>query len=202
MTRGLRRFHHSAQTHFITFSCYRRECRFRSASVYDLFLGCLEDMRRRFSMCVYGYVVMPEHVHLLVNEPPGATLADAVHFLKLSFAKRVAGGPHLRSEVSPSKRALIFNLRVPHVCPLLANVGPRSKNKSFFYRFGTCDSGRAPLLTNPARNGAPPGFEIRAASKRASDVAHPPWTNERNRGTRPRCAVVPTPGGLWEPPTS
>ncbi|HUK26635.1 MAG TPA: transposase, partial [Terriglobales bacterium] len=33
--------------------------------------------------------VMPEHVHLLVNEPPGATLADALHLLKLSFAKRV-----------------------------------------------------------------------------------------------------------------
>ena len=89
MTRGLRRFHHSAQTHFITVSCYRREPRFSSPPVYDLFLGCLEDMRRRFSMCVYGYVVMPEHVHLLVNEPPGATLADAVHSLKLSFAKRV-----------------------------------------------------------------------------------------------------------------
>jgi putative transposase len=46
-------------------------------------------MRRRFSLCIYGYVVMPEHVHFLVNEPPGATVADAVHYLKLSFAKRV-----------------------------------------------------------------------------------------------------------------
>ena len=32
---------------------------------------------------------MPEHVHLLVNEPKDATLADAIHFLKLSFAKRL-----------------------------------------------------------------------------------------------------------------
>ena len=46
-------------------------------------------MRRRFSMFVYGYVVMPEHVHLLVNEPEHATLADAIHYLKLSFAKRL-----------------------------------------------------------------------------------------------------------------
>jgi len=89
MTRGLRRFHHSAQTHFITFSCYRREPRFTSPQVYDLFLDCLEDMRRRFSTCIYGYVVMPEHVHLLVSEPPCTTLADAVHHLKLCFAKRV-----------------------------------------------------------------------------------------------------------------
>jgi len=45
-------------------------------------------MRFRFAMCVYGYVVMPEHVHLLLNEPEGM-LADAIHLLKLSFAKRV-----------------------------------------------------------------------------------------------------------------
>jgi putative transposase len=36
-----------------------------------------------------GYVVMPEHVHLLLSEPPGARLADAIHYLNLSFAKRV-----------------------------------------------------------------------------------------------------------------
>jgi putative transposase len=46
-------------------------------------------MRRRFAMCIYEYVVMPEHVHLLVNEPQHATLAEAIHFLKLSFAKRL-----------------------------------------------------------------------------------------------------------------
>ncbi len=41
-------------------------------------------------MCVYGYVVMPEHVHLLLNEPSHSALADAMHYLKLCFAKRVA----------------------------------------------------------------------------------------------------------------
>ncbi len=46
-------------------------------------------MRRKFSMRVYGYVVMPEHVHLLVSEPDRQTLADAIHYLKLSFAKHV-----------------------------------------------------------------------------------------------------------------
>ena len=62
---------------------------FTSPEIYELFVECLEDMRRRFSMFVYGYVIMPEHVHLLVNEPEGGTLADAIHYLKLSFAKRL-----------------------------------------------------------------------------------------------------------------
>ena len=45
-------------------------------------------MRRGFELSIYGYVVMPAHAHLLLSEPPRATLAEAMHFLKLSFAKR------------------------------------------------------------------------------------------------------------------
>jgi REP-associated tyrosine transposase len=89
MPRGLERFQQSGQSHFLTFSCYQRHANFTCADTYDLFVQCLEDMRRRFAMCIYGYVVMPEHVHLLVNEPDRATLADAIHYLKLSFAKRL-----------------------------------------------------------------------------------------------------------------
>jgi putative transposase len=104
MPRGLQRFHESGQSHFLTFSCYRRQAKFRSPEVYDLFSPCLDQMRRRFAMCIYGYVVMPEHVHLLVSEPRRAavpqvrvryldanlgTLADAIHYLKLSFAKQL-----------------------------------------------------------------------------------------------------------------
>ncbi len=88
MPSGLRRFQQSGQSHFITFSCYRRQPKLSFPEASDLFVQCLEDMRRRFAMCIYGLVVMPEHVHLLVDEPGQATLADAIHFLKLSFSKR------------------------------------------------------------------------------------------------------------------
>jgi len=89
MPRGLRRFHQSGQSHFITFSCYRRHANFTDGSVYDLFPLCLEAMRRRFGMRIYGYVIMPEHVHLLVSEPEQGSLAEAMHYLKLSFIERV-----------------------------------------------------------------------------------------------------------------
>jgi putative transposase len=46
-------------------------------------------MRQRFDVQVYGYVIMPEHVHLLLSEPTKIRLAKAIHFLKLSFTKRV-----------------------------------------------------------------------------------------------------------------
>jgi REP-associated tyrosine transposase len=121
MPRGLRRFHESGQCHFVTFSCYRRRPYFAAAEVFDLFVQCLEDMRLRFDVSVYGYVVMPEHVHLLLSEPAAfagdystaqvsaqktganlghrALLAEAMHYLKLSFAKRAR---RLRSSSSAS----------------------------------------------------------------------------------------------------
>ncbi len=98
MPKGLCRIQHTGLSHFITFSCYRRQQFFNNRHVYDLFPICLERMRKRFQMRVYGYVVMPEHVHILVSEPDKGTLADAIHFLKLSFSKR------LRSQVSAQKK--------------------------------------------------------------------------------------------------
>jgi putative transposase len=80
MPRGLRRFQESRQSHFVTFSCYRRQPYFARVEAFDLFVHVLEAMRRRFQMRVYGYVVMPEHVRLLISEPPPATpLAEAIH---------------------------------------------------------------------------------------------------------------------------
>jgi len=62
-------FQQSGQSHFVTFTCYHRQRGFDSPAVYDLFLQALEQMRQRIALCVYGYVVMPEHVHLLLSEP-------------------------------------------------------------------------------------------------------------------------------------
>jgi putative transposase len=55
--------------HFITTSCYQRRPLLESASRRDLFLEVLEHVRRRCHFVVVGYVVMPEHIHLLLSEP-------------------------------------------------------------------------------------------------------------------------------------
>src|ERR1700676_3518708 len=69
MTEGLHRFYSGRDLHFLTFSCYRRRPLFRNEVYCDLFLKILERVRRRYRLVVLGYVVMPEHVHLLVSEP-------------------------------------------------------------------------------------------------------------------------------------
>ena len=83
MTHGLRRFQQAGTFHFLTFSCHRRRPYLRSAITRDLFEACLERIRKRYMFVVLGYVVMPEHVHLLVNEPTRGTLDRVMQALKL-----------------------------------------------------------------------------------------------------------------------
>lgn len=54
----------------------------------ELFEDALERVRRRYWFAVGGYVVMPEHVHLLLNEPRRALLSKAIQALKLSVSLR------------------------------------------------------------------------------------------------------------------
>ena len=54
----------------------------------ELFEDALERVRLRYLFAVAGYVVMPEHVHLLVNEPGRGRLSRTVQALKLSVSMR------------------------------------------------------------------------------------------------------------------
>ena len=90
MPRGLVRYHESGQSHFVTFSCYRRKAKFADGRLYNLFPVVLEEMRIRFGMRVYGYVVMPEHVHLLISEPLVGNPSKVIQAVKLSLSRRLA----------------------------------------------------------------------------------------------------------------
>jgi putative transposase len=95
MPHNLRRFYGGNDLHFLTFSCYKRQPFFNNEAHADLFLQILERVRRRYRLVVLGYVVMPEHVHLLVNEPQRDTLSTAIQALKLGFVRslKCAGNP-------------------------------------------------------------------------------------------------------------
>ena len=66
---GLKRYYGAGDLHFITWSCHRRSRLLDSEQARDLLLNVLERMRERYRFAVLGYVVMPEHVHLLMSEP-------------------------------------------------------------------------------------------------------------------------------------
>jgi putative transposase len=88
---GLYRFQQSRQLHFITFSCYRRQPFLNTPKAKHVFERSLEQTRRSYRFYLIGYVVMPEHVHLLVTEPERSTLAAAVQALKQSVSQKLIG---------------------------------------------------------------------------------------------------------------
>jgi len=88
MPKGLRRFYGGGDLHFITCSCYQRKPFLGSASRRDLFLKIFEEARQKYEFQVVGYVVMPEHIHLLIGEPDERSVAVAVQVLKQRVSRQ------------------------------------------------------------------------------------------------------------------
>jgi putative transposase len=75
--------------HFVTFSCYRRQPLLGTKTAYAVFEGELEALRVRYGFVVAGYVLMPEHVHLLVSEPRRSSLSVALQVLKQQTSRKL-----------------------------------------------------------------------------------------------------------------
>jgi putative transposase len=77
--------------HFLTFSCYHRLPYLNDDHSRTIFLHTLEIIRRRHQFNVYGYVLMPEHVHLLLSEPKLHRLDNTLRALKGQSSKLLKG---------------------------------------------------------------------------------------------------------------
>jgi putative transposase len=72
------RYQNQGCLHFITFSCYHRMPLLDSLAAKQTFEAELERARVWYGCSIVGYVVMPEHVHLLLSEPERSKLSEAV----------------------------------------------------------------------------------------------------------------------------
>jgi putative transposase len=95
---SLQRFQNTGQTHFVTFSCYQRRAMFTNDVSRRSFESALERVRRKFQLRVYAYVIMPEHVHLLLSEPQSEVQREGVPFRPEGAPFKPAFG--LRGEVN------------------------------------------------------------------------------------------------------
>jgi len=82
MPKNLKRRYGRGDLHFLTFSCYRRLPLLGSARARNLFLWTLGKIRERYKFRLVGYVVMPDHVHLLMSAPPKVTPSVVLRVLK------------------------------------------------------------------------------------------------------------------------
>jgi REP element-mobilizing transposase RayT len=89
MPKGLRRRYGLCHLHFITCSCYHRLPLFASARAKNLFVKILGEVRDRYGFALAGYVVMPNHIHLLISEPAMGTPSSVMQVLKQRVSRRL-----------------------------------------------------------------------------------------------------------------
>ena len=96
MPSGLKRRYGRRHLHFITCSCYRRLPLFASVRSRNLFAKILGEVRDRYGFLLAGYVVMPNHIHLLISEPAKGTPSTVMQVLKQRVSRRLRRKRKLR----------------------------------------------------------------------------------------------------------
>jgi len=89
MPKGLKRYYGQGQLHFVTFSCYRRLPLLGRVSARNLFVKELGRVRQEYGFLLVGYVVMPNHVHVLMSEPKKGTPSTVLQMLKQRVSLRM-----------------------------------------------------------------------------------------------------------------
>jgi putative transposase len=82
MSTGLKRYYGQGDLHFITFSCYGRLPLLGTVHARNIFVDALSKIQERYKFLLAGYVVMPDHVHLLISETPQVTSSLILEVLK------------------------------------------------------------------------------------------------------------------------
>ena len=107
MPQRLHRYYGAGYLHFITTSCYQRLPLLGSARARDLLVAVLEQVRRRYHFVIVGFVVMPEHVHLLISEPDRGNPSTVMQALKQGFARRFLRRQRARGD---ARQGALWNL--------------------------------------------------------------------------------------------
>src|SRR5882757_7963379 len=89
MPKGLQRHYGRGHLHFLTFSCYRRLPLLKTERARDVFVRELARVRTEYGFSLVGYVVMPEHVHLLISEPNKGTPSTVLQMLKQRVSRKL-----------------------------------------------------------------------------------------------------------------
>jgi putative transposase len=203
---SLKRFQNTGQTHFVTFSCYQRRPMLTTDPSRRLFESALERVRINFRIRVYAYVVMPEHIHLLVSEPQRGTLADALKSLKQSVARRLLAGAehfwqkHYYDFNIRSHPQFLEKIRYIHRNPVKRGlcVRPEDWQWSSFRHYATGCEGRVEIESEwTARKRARAGGEI-ATSHRTTPLKLRRLCGVRAARRNPERVEGPTlPGLEW-----
>lgn len=125
MNRGHRklckRYDVEGEAHCLTFSCFQQLPLFSRPRSCQWMLDALQLARRRGQYDLWAYVIMPEHVHIVLLPCPGVKISGILTTLKQSVAK---------------KALLWLRLNRPDFLPKLEDIQPNGRRHFRFWQRG------------------------------------------------------------------
>lgn len=129
MSRLIRLNHEGALYHITSRGIEKRNI-FNSEFDYNYFLTILSKLTDKYAISIYGYVLMSNHYHLLVETPMG-NISKAMHYLNSAYSifynKRHNRSGHLfqgrfKSFLIEKERYLLSVSRYIHLNPVKAGI--------------------------------------------------------------------------------
>jgi putative transposase len=85
----LKHYDHDGRARFVTFCTHKRIPVLTNTPFRKIIVECLEEVRKNYNLRLLGYVIMPEHVHLVVVPPKELKFGPVIGELKHISAKRI-----------------------------------------------------------------------------------------------------------------
>ena len=83
----------------------------------------IEAARQRYQFAIVGYVIMPEHFHILMSEPQTGDPSTVMQAIKLSYARKVLREQDPNYGRRKPIQSIPEKARVPHFSRTLREVG-------------------------------------------------------------------------------
>ncbi len=96
MPKRLKRLTGHGDLHFITFCCYQRRPLLGTVRARNLAVKILDEVRGRYGFALVGYVLVPDHVHLLISESGSIRPAKIIQVFKQRLSRRMRGRKRAR----------------------------------------------------------------------------------------------------------
>ena len=81
-----KRFNEPGHAHFLTFSCNRQLPLFNKNEIKHIFISSLNEARKKHQFDLWGYVIMPEHIHILIHSSSIYSISVILKMIKQKSA--------------------------------------------------------------------------------------------------------------------
>jgi len=116
----LKHFDNEHTVRFITFSCYRRQPNLDPLPAKEILVEQIAAAREKHSFKLLGYVIMPEHVHLVIFPKSGTKVGYLIGEIKSITARRYFASVDI--SLPDSKRVLWEKRCYDHNCRNVLSV--------------------------------------------------------------------------------